>query len=83
MIVTDNSLKKRLVTLCAVALLIAPVFGQLKTYLTLETGPHWSYVKTDDPGNYFEPSRAIGTMAGLTIEQEIFVVADSIICSKL
>ena len=62
---------KRLVLLLAVALIIAPLHAQLKTYLSLEAGPHWSLVSLQDPGHYFEKARAMGTIAGLTVEQEI------------
>ena len=62
---------KRQILLLAVALILAPLHGQLKTYLSLEAGPHWSLVSLEDPGHYFEEARALGTIAGLTVEQEI------------
>ncbi len=62
---------KRQVLLLAVALILAPLHAQLKTYLSLEAGPHWSLVSLEDPGHYFEKARALGTIAGLTVEQEI------------
>lgn len=62
---------KRLSLHLALLLLLSPLHAQLKTYLNLEAGPHWSLVKVDDPGNYFEAVSAGSTIAGLTLEQEI------------
>ncbi len=52
-------------------LLLAPLQGQLKTYLSLEAGPHWSLVQVNDPGKYFERVGAAGTIGGVTLEQEL------------
>jgi hypothetical protein len=52
-----------LMPLCAAA--------QLRTYLNLEAGNHWSLVKVDDPGAYFEAASVRASIGGLTLEQEI------------
>ena len=52
------------------ALLLSPLHAQLKTYLTIEAGPHWSIIKVSDPGNYFKTALPNSTIAGFTIEQE-------------
>ena len=62
---------KRISLLLTLVLLLSPLHAQLKTYLTLEAGPHWSKVKVDDPGNYFEAASMGSTIGGLTIEQEV------------
>lgn len=45
--------------------------AQLKTWLTLETGPQWSMLKVADPGGYFEQANVKSSMAGITVGQEI------------
>jgi len=62
---------KRILSLLTVAFLLLPLHAQLKTYLSLEAGPHWSIIKVNDPGNYFEAVSAGSTIGGLTLEQEI------------
>ena len=52
------------------ALLLSPLHAQLKTYLTIEAGPHWSMIKVSDPGNYFKTALPNSTIAGFTVEQE-------------
>ena len=59
-----------LILLLLMEVLSAPVLAQLKTYLNLEAGPHWSLVKVDDPGNYFRNVAAGSTLEGFTLEQE-------------
>jgi len=51
--------------------MLLPLHAQLKTFLSVEAGPHWSLVKVDDPGHYFEDAAASGTITGLTLGQEI------------
>ncbi|MCP4314192.1 MAG: hypothetical protein GY790_23310 [Bacteroidetes bacterium] len=62
---------KRSFLLLALALLLSPLKAQLKTYLNLEAGPHWSSVKVDDQGHYFEPVSAGSIIGGITLEQEL------------
>ncbi|MFO7668699.1 MAG: hypothetical protein R6W31_03485 [Bacteroidales bacterium] len=62
---------KRTILLLSLLLLLLPLQAQLKTYLTLEAGPHWSLVQAEDPGNYFEKAGVGSTIAGLTLEQEV------------
>jgi hypothetical protein len=57
--------------LIAILLVCIPLNAQLKTYLTLEAGPHWSLIKVDDPGDYFKSATVGSTIAGVTIEQEL------------
>jgi len=45
--------------------------GQLKTYLTIEAGPQWSILRVNDPGNVFDRAMVRGSMAGVTLGQEI------------
>lgn len=64
--------QKRLLIFCLAVFLLFPLQAQyLKTYLSLETGPHWSLVKVEDPGSNFEKVSALGTISGLSIKQEI------------
>jgi len=62
---------RRIFTLLIIVMLVPRIRAQLKTYFTLEAGPHWSKIKVDDPGNYFEPANAGSTIGGFTIEQEV------------
>lgn len=62
---------KNFIPVLVMVLSISPLHAQLKTYLSLEAGPHWSMVKIDDPGGYFEDVSAGSTIGGLTVEQEI------------
>jgi hypothetical protein len=62
---------QRTIILTVLSLLLIPLDAQLRTYLTVEAGPHWSLVKVDDPGGYFEPAGVAGTIGGITVEQEI------------
>ena len=50
---------------------LSPLHAQLTTYLTLETGPHWSLVAVADAGSYFEAASAMGTISGFSLEQEL------------
>lgn len=45
--------------------------AQLRTWLTIESGPQWSLTKVSDPGGYFEGANAQSYMAGITFGQEI------------
>jgi hypothetical protein len=45
--------------------------AQLKTWLTLETGPQWSMIKVSDPGGYFEGANVRSYLWGITLGQEI------------
>ncbi len=62
---------QRIVSLALLVLLCIPLDAQLRTYVTLEAGPHWSLVKVDDPGDYFKSANVKSTIAGLTVEQEV------------
>lgn len=62
---------RRSILLIFLAMLLSPLQAQLKTYLSLEAGPHWSLVRIEDPGNYFENVRAAGSISGLSLEQEV------------
>ncbi len=53
------------------ALTLSPLQAQLLTYLTLEAGPHWSFVKVNDPGHYFQGASPASIIGGLTLEQEV------------
>lgn len=53
------------------SLLLSPLQAQLKTYLSLEAGPAWSFSGVADPGNYFERATAMSSLSGLSLEQEI------------
>ncbi|MFH0759058.1 MAG: hypothetical protein V2B15_17355 [Bacteroidota bacterium] len=55
--------------------------AQLKTYVTLEAGPHWSMIRVDDPGNFFDPATVSSSIGGFTIEQE--VMKNLSVCSGL
>lgn len=59
--------------MCLALLLLMnlPLKAQLKTYLSLEAGPHWSLVRIQDQGHYFENASAAGTISGLSLEQEV------------
>lgn len=63
---------KRFIPALALTLLATTLSAQLKTYLSLEAGPHWSMVKVDDPGGYFEDVAAGSFIGGFTVDQEIF-----------
>lgn len=52
-------------------LLTAVVDAQLRTWLTLETGPRWSISKVTDPGGYFEGASVISYMFGGSVRQEV------------
>jgi len=45
--------------------------AQLRTWLTVESGPQWSLTKVSDPGGYFQGANAQSFMAGITVGQEI------------
>ncbi|MEN8157855.1 MAG: hypothetical protein ABFS10_12970 [Bacteroidota bacterium] len=62
---------KRIFALISLALMILPLQAQLKTYLTMEAGPHWGLITVEDPGNYFMTASALSSIAGLTLEQEV------------
>lgn len=57
-----------------ISLLIVPgiqAVAQLKTWITLESGPQWSLIKVSDPDAYFRGSNVLSYMAGVTLGQEI------------
>lgn len=62
---------KRFSTLIILAALFTQLSAQLRTYLTIEAGPQWSFIKVTDPGNYFNPAHVNSSIAGLTLEQEV------------
>ncbi len=62
---------RRIFILLLIVTLLPQINAQLKTYLTLEAGPHWSLIKVDDPGNYFEPANVGSSIGGFTLEQEV------------
>jgi len=45
--------------------------GQLRTFVSLEAGPHWSMIKVDDRGSLFQAATVNASIAGLSVEQEI------------
>jgi hypothetical protein len=45
--------------------------AQLKTWVSLETGPQWSIIKVTDPGHYFQGANVRSFVGGVTIGQEI------------
>ena len=64
---------KRTVALATLfTLLTIQVNAQLKTWLTLESGPQWSMLKVSDPGGYFQGANVRSYVWGITVGQEIF-----------
>lgn len=45
--------------------------AELKTWLSIETGPQWSMLKVTDPGAYFQKANVRSFVTGITIGQEI------------
>ncbi|MCF8225436.1 MAG: PorT family protein [Bacteroidales bacterium] len=45
--------------------------GQLRTYLSIETGPVADIINVKDPGNYLSPAFARGSITGVSVSQEI------------
>jgi hypothetical protein len=62
---------QRAFSLFFLALMSIPLDAQLKTCLSLEAGPHWSFVKVDDPGDRFRSANVNSSIAGFTVEQEV------------
>jgi hypothetical protein len=62
---------KRTISLVAVIFLFSTLDAQLKTYLTLEAGPHWSMYRVSDPGNYFTSANVPSSILGVTLGQEL------------
>lgn len=63
---------KRTALLASLLTLVSLQAGaQLRTWLTIESGPQWSLTKVSDPGGYFEGANAQSYMAGMTFGQEI------------
>jgi hypothetical protein len=63
---------KRTVGLAILCTLLGTrVDAQLKTWITLETGPQWSMSKVSDPGGYFQDANVRSYLAGVTLGQEI------------
>jgi hypothetical protein len=63
---------KRTVALATLfALFTIQVDAQLKTWLTLESGPQWSMLKVADPGGYFQGANVRSYVWGITLGQEV------------
>ena len=62
---------KKLVPLLLCLLPFLEARPQLLTFVTLEAGPQWSVVRTDDPGGYFRNAMVRSSIAGIRLEQEI------------
>ncbi len=63
---------KRSALLAALLSLLSTQAGaQLKTWLTLESGPQWSLIKVADPDGYFQGANVKSFMMGITVGQEI------------
>ncbi len=62
---------RKIACLVAMMLITVSAESQLKTYLTMETGPQWSLIKVGDPNNIFEPASVNSSIAGFTIGQEL------------
>lgn len=64
-------LKRTAILASLISLLAIPSGAQLRTWLSLESGPQWSLTKVSDPGGYFQGANVQSVMAGATIGQEI------------
>ncbi|MDF1574626.1 MAG: hypothetical protein P1P86_05485 [Bacteroidales bacterium] len=64
-------IQKILLLLSLISLQSIQAGAQLRTWLSLESGPQWSLTKVSDPGGYFQGANVQSYMAGVTIGQEI------------